>query len=668
MQRILIVIFLGLLFSSVYPQIILNNDTIVKNDSSGIDLNNLPFLAGEVRLVDVMDLLPGIHSYRDNIDEYSILGSPDNQNITIIENTPLLFNSNISINSSILKNITINQTSNNPQFDFGNGSVTTIHLNDYAEKPSISGQLTPVSTQITTEIPITKKLNLFFSANNYFGRKIFDKERNYRQIYIYPRTNPEIQYGLNDEYFFKINYHLNKTNIINVIYSNFSQKQGESIIKKESSQFLNIGWHIRKNEFQLKNGLVFSNISRKSEAFFQSQSVSSNFSFELIRLYSNLKYYLSERNLLQTGINYNRYQLNPYTNNTYDDPTYSLYDIDLGTRYISTSNLFISDNYKLTEWLLFNSSIKMTYYSQYGKGEYIENYNSTYWDTSYFERGVIHKRYFKISPYINITFFPWKKSSIKLDYSKNNQLLHNINPIIDNIGPSYLSEIILPSSTKILPTTNDGIFLSLTQNIKYFQFTSLAFYKKSKNTPTPKKQLVFQDAYYENNIIPNNGKIYGLASSVRKTKGKIQGWINYTYTDSKLQNEFINKNEEFSTSFVKNHEVTALIHYTFGDGLNISSIFKYYSGKNIYLPSYQYNFDGETISSYSSKNTYRTPDYYTLSIAINQQLKTKHLVHTLSLGFCNIINNGENTVFSLSLFDDPPLWGISPYLKYRFQL
>jgi hypothetical protein len=128
--------------------------------------------------------------------------------------------------------------------------------------------------------------------------------------------------------------------------------------------------------------------------------------------------------------------------------------------------------------------------------------------------------------------------------------------------------------------------------------------------------------YLESALLTAKGRNYGAELLIRKTTGKLTGWIGYTYARSFRQvkdNDFgetINKGSRYSSNFDKPNDVSIVANYKFTRRLSLSSNFTYSTGRPVTYPSSVYMVDGYAVSQYSERNQGRIPAYHRLDLGV----------------------------------------------------
>lgn len=116
---------------------------------------------------------------------------------------------------------------------------------------------------------------------------------------------------------------------------------------------------------------------------------------------------------------------------------------------------------------------------------------------------------------------------------------------------------------------------------------------------------------------------------LQKNKGRITGWIGYTYSRSELlfqsenEEERINLGEYYPANFDKPHDVTIVANFNASRRFKISANFIYSTGRPITVPVSKYSY-GNILSvlNYSERNQFRIPDYHRLDLSFT--LKPGH--------------------------------------------
>ena len=129
--------------------------------------------------------------------------------------------------------------------------------------------------------------------------------------------------------------------------------------------------------------------------------------------------------------------------------------------------------------------------------------------------------------------------------------------------------------------------------------------------------------HLETDVFETEGKAYGMEVLLKKTTGKLNGWISYTYSrtllkqDDPLAGELINNGNYYPASFDKPNMVNFIGNYRFSHRYSFSLNIVYSTGRPITLPLAVVYQGGAPTLYYSDRNQYRIPDYFRTDISVN---------------------------------------------------
>lgn len=163
------------------------------------------------------------------------------------------------------------------------------------------------------------------------------------------------------------------------------------------------------------------------------------------------------------------------------------------------------------------------------------------------------------------------------------------------------------------------------------------YYKKMNNIVDFKGGAVLLlNHTIETDVVDAQGKAYGVEWMIKKSSGKLNGWISYAYsrsflkTNSRFSSEAINNGKYYPSNYDKPHAVNFIGNYKFSHRFNFSLNVIYNTGRPITLPIGQLELEGTRRIFYSERNQYRIPDYFRTDVSINIEgnHKVKKLAHS----------------------------------------
>jgi hypothetical protein len=124
-------------------------------------------------------------------------------------------------------------------------------------------------------------------------------------------------------------------------------------------------------------------------------------------------------------------------------------------------------------------------------------------------------------------------------------------------------------------------------------------------------------------LVETYGKAYGVELMVKKSTGKLTGWLSYAYARTMLREmydrgvETINGGAWYNAPHDKPHEVKLVGNYKFTHRYSVSANLEYATGRPITLPIGKFYYGGGFRYAYTERNTHRIPDYFRLDLAVN---------------------------------------------------
>lgn len=134
--------------------------------------------------------------------------------------------------------------------------------------------------------------------------------------------------------------------------------------------------------------------------------------------------------------------------------------------------------------------------------------------------------------------------------------------------------------------------------------------------------LVMND-HLADDLVRTRGESYGVEFMARKSVGRLNGWISYTWSRSFLQDiqytglSSINGGMWYHSPTDKPHDFKLVGNYAFTRRYSISLNIDYSTGRPITFPVGYYLYSNGYRLAYSLRNAYRIPDYFRMDFALN---------------------------------------------------
>jgi len=595
------------------------------------DLIKIPTALGEFDVLRSITLLAGVNNSGDISNGVSIRGGSLDQNLMLYESAPVfnpthLFGLFSVFTPDVISGVNIYQANIPAKYGGRIASVVDIKVKSpYTDKFKLEGGIGVISSRLSLSTPIIKdKLMLLAGGRIGFTDFLFpvliprlkNTKANFRDSTVKLLYLPNERNQFTYTHFFSQDfYQLDLISSIQNIVS--SSNQYDFGTSNHTLRWLHgfqndtnlIGTFVHSN-YLPKN--LFPEVDSSNVIRFQSQIqyTSAQFEFKDNRNES-LNFY--------AGLQLNQYNINPGSL----DPGSgnSILAVALENEKSREFSLYANLNWSPTERLSISSGLRLTNFNLLGpyiQGQYDEN--EIFKGTKEFTNNDVVVSYFNPEPRIGVNYKLSENSALKASYASIYQYIQNI----------YNTSTPLPTSrwkisdTFILPQKNDTYGLGWYTNFENsgLEISSEAYYRKTENNLTYKPGAdFFLSEFIEREVIQAEGESYGLEFSLRKNRGKVNGFINYTWSRSLLktneevlQNR-INNNNWYASDFDRPHTVNATINLE-GDAYNSFSFnFTGQTGRPYSIANGIYDQENVTIPIFLFRNNGRLPVYHRLDFS-----------------------------------------------------
>jgi hypothetical protein len=142
----------------------------------------------------------------------------------------------------------------------------------------------------------------------------------------------------------------------------------------------------------------------------------------------------------------------------------------------------------------------------------------------------------------------------------------------------------------------------------------------------------------DNNFVFGRGWSYGAEFFVKKAKGRLNGWVGYTWSNTERQFDELNKGMVFPAKYDRRHDVSLVLVYNLNKKWTFGATWVYATGNAMTLPVSRAFFNGPVDLSqlsgnpttsgqiyyeYGERNAYRMDSYHRLDISATLYVKKK---------------------------------------------
>jgi hypothetical protein len=590
-------------------------------------IKSMPALLGEVDVVRSMQMLPGVSTVGEGAAGYNVRGGGIDQNLILLDEAPVYNSSHLMgffsvFNPDAVKDVKLLKGDIPAQYGGRLSSLLDVRMKEgNAKDLAVSGGIGAVASRLTVEAPLIKDKSSFIVS----GR------RSYGDLFL--QLSPELK--KNQLYFYdlstKVNYTVNEKN--RILLSGYFGRDVFNLGEDASMNWGNATGTLRWNH--LFNARLFSNTTLVYSNYDYSLGVPTgsqafNWKSNIINYSAkaDFSYYLNANSTLYFGGSTMLYHFKPgkagpLGNNSVFN------SIELGQKRGLEHALYLDHEHKIDSRLVLQYGMRLSAFNYLGA------------DTVYSYEGENGRRKTPVTPQAydameSIRFYPnleprfaaryalTESSSLKLSYNRMAQYIH----LISNTLAASPIDIWTPSTANIRPSVANQLALGLFKNLKDNQYeTSVEAYYKTMTNQIDyiNGANLLLNKHIEGELLFGQGRAYGMELYVRKTTGRLNGWVSYTLSRNELKIEGINNNAFYPSKFDRTHNLNAVAIYELSPRWNISGNFVYGTGIATTFPNGRFEQDGiiVPINTDNSRNNYRVPAFHRLDLSATREGKKK---------------------------------------------
>lgn len=256
--------------------------------------------------------------------------------------------------------------------------------------------------------------------------------------------------------------------------------------------------------------------------------------------------------------------------------------------------------------------------------------------SSYFQ--LDSTRFISIQPRVSFRLGKPGRSGIYGGFSTMAQNLH----LLSNSGVGLPTDLWVPATDRIVPEQSMQWYFGMDKSFSGpgLQIGLEGYFKDMKNLIDYQTGTNFLgDVNWQDRVEKEGiGKSYGLEVFLRKTTGRIRGWLGYTWAKTDRQFPSINFGNVFPYKYDRRHDFSAVMIFEVNDKIELSANWVYgtgtantfpeavfYSPSNSALDFWSLN-EGEEVNvviDYSERNSFRLPAYHRLDVNFKYHRPTK---------------------------------------------
>ena len=597
----------------------LRNNQLSEFSFSQKTLAKLPGFAGNLDVIRALQAVPGIQTFGDGSSLYYVRGGNSDQNLMLIDEVPVynpshLFGFFSAFSPDAINDVQVYKGDFPAKYGGRLSSVIDIKAKEgNLKRFGVSGNIGPYATNISVEGPILKNRASFFIS----GRI---STLNWINSIIHVIPNVEFQFfDINA----KVNFRLNDNN--RLFFTFYGGKDDFSRITEASFRTYGISWNNLAGTFRwnhLFNNRLFSNttvnysrynydlfISSQQDDYWNSQI--SNLTFK-----TDLTWYLNPGNTLRGGVEVTSHYSNP-GNVTLVSEAAQLQAPAVAKYHSVEYDVYLGNEQTFGNKFSLRYGIRVPVWQNIGPTSvYYFNVNHQVSDTMNVANLESYTAFYSPELRMNVRYEMSANSAFRFSYSRMTQFMQLLS---NSTSPFTSLEVWAPAGPNIKPQIADQVALGYFMKFRkpLLNFSAEIYYKSYQDHLDYKDHAnLLYNPLIEGELRFGKAWSYGLELMLRKSEGRLTGWIGYTFSRSFVQTPEVNNGETYPASWDRPNDFCINLSYTDRKHWAFAANWFYLTGGAITTPTGFYYINGTSVPLYGTKNNDRLPDYHRLDLAV----------------------------------------------------
>ena len=617
----------------------------IKNAQMGLQkldiktIKQVPVVFGEADILRVVLTLPGVKSVGEASTGLNVRGGAADQNLILfndatIYNPAHFFGLFSAFNPEIVKDVQLYKSSIPAKFGGRLSSVIDISSRD-GNKKEIAGSagIGLLTSRFNLEGPLVKgKSSFLIGARTTYAKWLLnilpDQYKNSRASFNDVNIHANQELGKKGTLYLTAYTSNDRFNLNSDTFYTYGNRNVSLKLKQVFNNKLNGLFTVGHDRYQYSISSEYNPVNAYKLGFDINQSY----------LKTHFNYFLNAKHKIEFGLNSILYKLHPGTYQPVGKTSMVLPDT-VAREQALESALYISDRYNISNAFSIEAGLRYSMFNYLGP-QNVRSYaagiprtEENILATGSFAKGSFIKTYSGPEYRVSMRYAFSDSFSIKAGYNTQRQYIHSISNIT-SMAPTDIWKL---SDPNIKPQSGDQVSLGLYKNLRdnTIEASVEVYYKRIKDYLDYKSgaRLIMND-HLETDVMNTTGKAYGVELMIKKSTGKINGWLSYTYSrtmlkmDDPVAGEVINEGRYYPANYDKPHDITLIANYRASHRFSLSLNATYSTGRPITLPIGSFYYGGAQRTLYADRNAYRIPDYFRTDFSMN--IEGNHKVHQLT--------------------------------------
>jgi len=641
------------------------------------EIKNVPVLFGEKDLLKTIQLLPGVQSGGEGSANFFVRGGGGDQNLILLDEAIVYNASHLlgffsTFNSDAVKDVQLYKGGIPSQYGGRISSVLDIAMVDGNQKEfSAEGGIGLIASRLKVSAPLSDGRGSFMISGRRTYADLFlklssDQDVKQSKLYFYD-LNAKLNYRIDDRNKIFVSGYFGKDDL------GFSDKFGFNWGNSTAT----IRWnHIFNDRLFGNTSLIYSDFNYNvgvngNSGDFDIASKIGNFNLK-----QDFSFYPSNSSTIRFGVNALNQTIRPASLSADEDANVN--SIRIEKRKGWDISAYFSHEWKATERLSLLYGLRLSDFMVIGPGTFFSfDGERDVVGEQYFGNGTVAKHYINLEPRLSASLLLNSQSSIKLSY---NRMVQNLHQLTNSTSALPTDQYVL-SSLNIKPQLADqvafGYFRNFSENT--YEFSVESYYKSMDNQIDFRTGADLQaNKLLEGELLFGKGRAYGLEFLLRKSRGKLSGWIGYTLSKSERKFNGINQGNWFNARQDRTHDVSIVTMYKLSDKWSFGANLIFNSGNAVTYPAGKYDLNNTTLFYYTERNSHRAPNYHRLDLSATYepQKSNKRFTSSWTFGVYNAYNRRNAYIVDFRENENNPtiteayqiaLFGIIPSVTWNFK-
>jgi hypothetical protein len=605
------------------------------------EIKTLPAFMGEVDIIKTIQLLPGVSSVSEGGQGFYVRGGGPDQNLVLLDegvvyNAAHLFGFFSVFNADAVKSVNLIKGGIPANYGGRMSSVLEVNMNEGNNKKfKVKGGLGVIASRLTIEGPLKKDKGSF----------IISARRTYIDLLMKAAIPDSSAFSGSGYYFYdlnlKLNYKLGEKD--RIFLSGYYGKDQFTFGNKDDNFKVNMPWgngiaalrwnHLFTNKLFLNLTTTFSDYKFSFGSEQDQFKIALNSGVRDLGAKADFSYFPNTRHKIKWGLDYIYHVFTPATVTASSEDI--VFDTGKAQKLFShESAIYLLDEFDVNEKFKINAGLRYSMYQHVGPfTRFVKGDISKPDSTIEYSKGDLIKFYHGLEPRISARWLLGDNSSIKAGYTYNYQYVH----LASLSAVSLPTDIWYPSTDLAKPQKgwqgSVGYFRNF-NNDKYEVSVEL-YYKGMKNLVEFKEGALPGDNVNDNTdnlLVYGQGWAYGAEFFIKKSFGKLTGWIGYTLAKTERKFPDLNNGNVFPAKYDRRHDLSVVAGYKLNDRWTFGAAFIYATGNTLTLPTSWYVQDQNLLFNYGSRNSTRMAPYHRLHISITFYDKAYKIKHDETTG------------------------------------